>query len=81
MSAASASSSPPPKRVTVDRGDRRLPQVGQPQRAMAVANPASPHIERFQCGPGVDIGANGERAVAGSGDDHHANVGIAIDLG
>ena len=31
--------------------------------------------------PGVDIGADGERAVAGSGDDHHANVGIAIDLG
>ena len=48
---------------------------------MAVTNPPPPHVERFERRPGVDIGADGERAVAGSGDDHRANVGIAVDLG
>ena len=68
------------ERVTVDRGDHRHAQP-RPlvENLVAAPDPATPHVERFQRRPGIDVGTDAERLVAGGGQDDAADSGVGVD--
>lgn len=71
-----------PERQAVDRGDGRLVE-GFQLRGMAcprrTKSPSAAFVPRVAGGELMDIGARGERALAGSGEDDGARIVIDLD--